>query len=74
MKYVRCESCKNIMRLLDGEWECIICGNDLCGSDRVTERDYREHWKGIVGQPFRFDSLKSSTQTTFIKEKGGKKC
>lgn len=68
MKYVRCETCKRIIDLKDGEWECIFCGNDLCGSDRVTERIYREYWEGFVGQPFKFNDLKASTQTTFIKE------
>lgn len=67
MEYVRCESCKRIIKLSDGEWECIFCGNDLCGSDRVSERTYREYWIGVVGKPFAYNSLKPTIQTTFIK-------
>ena len=35
VRYVRCEECKRIVRLLDGERKCIYCGND---SQKV---DYR---------------------------------
>lgn len=66
MEYVRCESCGRVVRLLEGEGECPNCGNDLAGSDRVTERIYREAWKGTVGQVFKYNIIKPNTQTTFI--------
>lgn len=47
MEYVRCEGCKRVVKLLDGEWGCQLCGNDLAGSDRVTEGIYRRYWKGV---------------------------
>ena len=74
MNYIRCESGKKITNLSNGEGECPFCGNDLAGSDIVSERIYREYWKGIVGQPFKYNILKASTQLTFIikgKQKGG---
>lgn len=70
MEYVRCERCKRIIDLADGEEECPLCGNDLCGSDRVKERIYREYWKGAVGQPFSYNILKPNTPTTLIKKEG----
>ena len=68
MEYVRCEECERIINLADGEEECPFCGNDLCGSDRVKERIYREYWKGVVGQPFSYNILKPNTPTTLIKK------
>ena len=73
MRYVRCENCKRVVKLLDGEWECIYCGNDLAGSDIVAERVWRESLRGIVMQCFGEKHLKASTQTAFVKESFGEK-
>ena len=68
IEYIRCENCKRILQLLDKEKrECPYCGNDLAGSDIVTERIHREYWKGIKMQVFKYNIIKSSTQTTFIR-------
>ena len=70
VRYVRCKSCKNVVRLLNGEQGCIYCGNDLAKSDSVTERVWRESMKGsqCVMQPFEYRDIKPSTQMTFVKE------
>ena len=64
--YVRCEHCKVVEQMLEGEWESQYCGNDLSGSDRVSEKVWWDYWTGVNGQPFHYNYLKASTQTTFL--------
>ena len=69
MKYERCEECKQIVKKEDGETigQCPYCGSER-GFVRVSEKVWRMHYIGIVMQPFVYNHIRVSSQTTFIKE------
>ena len=69
MEYKRCEKCKGIIKIEDGEiiCECPYCGSDM-GFTRASEKEWREYYRGIKMQPFEYRKIKPSTQTTFVKE------
>jgi len=50
---------------------CMYCGLELDKSKEVTERAWREYWKGVIMQPFQYNILKKTKQMK-IEEKGDK--
>ena len=69
--YERCEECKNIIKKEEDEkiGKCPFCGSDM-GFVRVNESDYRKFYINIVMQPYKYNEIKPSSQTTFIVERG----
>ena len=63
MKYIICSQCKYIMRIETNGESCIYCGAKLNESEEVTERIWREYWKGVLGRPFQWNSHKDGTQS-----------
>ena len=69
MEYKRCEECKQIIPIEDGEiiGKCLYCASEE-GFTRASEKEWRQYYRGIVMQPFGYREIRPSTQTTFIRE------
>lgn len=67
LKYIKCLYCKFVMRIEGKKEACEYCGHDLKGnSEEVTEREWREYWIGVKGQPFEWNALKGSKQKSIL--------
>ena len=73
MKYQKCSRCRRMMRIEANEKSCIYCGAELKGNEEGTERIWRYYWKGIVGQPFKWNISKNGTQSSLFGNFEGKR-
>ena len=47
-----------------GEQKCWYCGHYLADFyEETTEREWREYWTGVIGQPFRYNKVKKTRAT-----------
>lgn len=64
MEYKKCKLCKAIIKI-GGVEE--IGGCPFCGSEeftRVTEKEWRQYYIGVVMQPFEVTNINASKQIT----------
>lgn len=61
--YIKCLGCKYIMRTEADAELCDYCREPLKdNSIGVTEREWREYWIGVFGQPFEYNKVRKTVQ------------